>query len=77
MIISKMAALLLNQNNGIVNFHLPQRGTTPFGFVFHIMHAKKTGSKIPTFVVTSIHFFVAAVGGNRMKNVFCGSSFTL
>lgn len=51
MIISKIAALLLDQNNGIVNFHLPQRGTTPFGFVFHIMHAKKTGCKIPTFVV--------------------------
>lgn len=77
MIISKMSALLLDQNNGIVNFHLPQKGTALFGFVFHIMHARKTGCKIPTFVVTSIPFFIAAMGRNRMDNVFCGSSSTL
>ena len=74
MIISKMAALLLDQNNGTANLRLPQRGTTPFGFAFHIMHAKKTDCKIPNFVLTSVAFFVAAVGGNRTDNVFCGSS---
>lgn len=67
---------MLDQNNGIGNFHVPQRGTTPFGFVFYLMHVKKTGCKIPTFVVISIPLFVVAVGGNKMDNVFCGSSFT-
>jgi len=66
MAISKMAASLLDQNNGIVNCHLPQRGTNPLGLVFRITHAKKTGCKTPTFAVTSIPFFIAAVGGNRM-----------
>lgn len=77
MFISKMVMLMLDQNNGIGNFHVPQRGATPFGFVFFLTHVKKTVCKIPTFIVNSIPFFAAAVGGNKMDNVFCVSSFTL